>query len=92
MTIFSVSASALNSLIASMKSRPCQGGPLEKPTLKSIADLSAREVAILAPLVILVIYYGILPGSILDGFAASTDALVKGYQAALSATQTAALP
>jgi len=67
-------------------------GPLEKPSLKSIADLSAREVAILAPLVALVIYYGILPGSILDSFAASTDALVKGYQAALSATQTAALP
>jgi NADH-quinone oxidoreductase subunit M len=67
-------------------------GPLEKPSLKSITDLSAREVAILAPLVALVIYYGILPGSILDSFAASTDALVKGYQAALSATQTAALP
>jgi NADH-quinone oxidoreductase subunit M len=67
-------------------------GPLEKPSLKSITDLSAREVAILAPLMLLVIYYGVLPGSILDSFAASTDALVRGYQAAISATQTAALP
>jgi NADH-quinone oxidoreductase subunit M len=47
---------------------------------------------ILAPLMLLVIYYGVLPGSILDSFAASTDALVRGYQAAISATQTAALP
>ena len=35
--------------------------------------------------------YGIQPGPVLDSFAASTDALIKGYQAALSATSTAAL-
>ena len=66
-------------------------GPLEKPALKGIADLDRREIALLAPLVVLVIWYGVLPGPVLDSFAASTDALVKGYQAALSATKTAAL-
>ncbi len=66
-------------------------GPLEKPALKGIADLDRREIALLAPLVVLVIWYGVLPGSVLDSFAASTDALVKGYQAAMSATKTAAL-
>ncbi|MFL5081012.1 MAG: NADH-quinone oxidoreductase subunit M, partial [Microvirga sp.] len=66
-------------------------GPLEKPALKGIADLDRREIALLAPLVVLVIWYGVLPGSVLDSFAASTEALVKGYQAALSATKTAAL-
>src|SRR4051794_36379358 len=66
-------------------------GPLEKPALKGIADLDRREIALLAPLVVLVIWYGVLPGSVLDSFAASTDALVKGYQAALSATKTAVL-
>jgi NADH-quinone oxidoreductase subunit M len=66
-------------------------GPLEKPALKGIADLDRREIALLAPLVVLVIWYGVLPGSVLDSFAASTDALVKSYQAALSATKTAAL-
>jgi NADH-quinone oxidoreductase subunit M len=65
-------------------------GPFEKPGLKGIADLDRREVAILAPLVALVIYYGVVPGPVLDSFAASTDALIKGYQAALATTQTAA--
>jgi NADH-quinone oxidoreductase subunit M len=67
-------------------------GPLEKPSLRTITDLDRREIAILAPLVFLVIYYGVVPGPILDSFAASTDALVRGYQAALQATRTAALP
>jgi NADH-quinone oxidoreductase subunit M len=66
-------------------------GPLEKPSLKGILDLDRREVALLAPLVLLVIYYGVRPGPILDSFAASTDALIRGYQAALQATKTAAL-
>jgi NADH-quinone oxidoreductase subunit M len=65
-------------------------GPLDKPSLQGIADLDRREVLILYPLVALVIYYGVLPGPVLDSFAASTDALIKGYQAALSTTQTAA--
>jgi NADH-quinone oxidoreductase subunit M len=67
-------------------------GPLEKPSLRTIADLDRREIAILAPLVVLVIYYGVQPQPVLDSFAASTDALVKGYQAAMSVTKTAALP
>ena len=66
-------------------------GPLEKPSVKAIMDVDRREIAILAPLVFLVIYYGIVPGPILDSFAASTDALVRNYQAALQATKTAAL-
>jgi NADH-quinone oxidoreductase subunit M len=66
-------------------------GKLEKPSLAAITDLNRREMAIFAPLVVLVIYYGIQPGPVLDSFAASTDALIKGYQAALSATKTAAL-
>jgi NADH-quinone oxidoreductase subunit M len=67
-------------------------GPLERPSLRTIADLDRREAAILFPLVALVIYYGIVPGPVLDSVAASTDALIRGYQAALSTTQTAAAP
>ena len=37
-------------------------GALEKASLKGLLDLSPREVAILAPLVILTIFYGVLPG------------------------------
>jgi len=66
-------------------------GRLEKPSLQRIADLSGREIAILAPLAVLVIYYGVKPGPVLNAFAAPTDALLQGYQAAMLLTKTAAV-
>jgi NADH-quinone oxidoreductase subunit M len=66
-------------------------GALEKPALQNILDLNRREIITLAPLVVLVIYYGVQPGPILDAFAAPTDALMKGYEAALQTVKTAAL-
>jgi len=60
-------------------------GKLEKPELKTIADLSPREAALLFPLVILTIWYGVQPGAILDVFAPSTEALLKSAQAAADA-------
>jgi NADH-quinone oxidoreductase subunit M len=67
-------------------------GVLDKPNLQGIADLDRREMIILAPLVVLTIYYGVHPAPILDAFAASTNALIKTTQAALAvAPQAAAL-
>ena len=66
-------------------------GELEKPSLMKMTDLNRREIAVLAPLVFLTIYYGVRPGPILDVFAASTDQLIKGYEAALGAAKMAAL-
>lgn len=66
-------------------------GELVKPELKNITDLNTREVVILAPLMVLTIWYGIAPGTILDAFAAPTEALIKNYQAALTAAKTAML-
>jgi NADH-quinone oxidoreductase subunit M len=66
-------------------------GELTKPALQGIKDLTTREMVILAPLVLLVIYYGVHPGPILDSFAASTDSLLKGTQAALATVKTAAV-
>jgi NADH-quinone oxidoreductase subunit M len=66
-------------------------GVLDKPSLQGIQDLDRRELVILAPLVVLVIYYGIHPGPVLDSFAASTETLVANYQNALSAVKTAML-
>lgn len=65
-------------------------GKLDKPELQGITDLDRREIAILAPLVVLTIYYGIHPSPILDVFAPSTEALMQGVRAALSTTRTAA--
>jgi NADH-quinone oxidoreductase subunit M len=66
-------------------------GELTKPELRTIPDLNAREIATLAPLLLLVIYYGFQPQPILDAFAASTDHLISTAQAALSTTKSAAL-
>jgi len=58
-------------------------GVLEKPKLKALFDLSPREIAILAPLVLLTIYYGIYPAPVLDVTGASVKNLVANYEAAL---------
>jgi NADH-quinone oxidoreductase subunit M len=60
-------------------------GALTKVTLKSITDVDRREMAILAPLAVLVIVFGVYPAPILDACAASVSALVNSYQAALDA-------
>jgi NADH-quinone oxidoreductase subunit M len=68
-------------------------GELTKPALKSILDLSVREIAIFAPLVVLAIMFGFYPGPIMSVTAASVDQLIANYEAALSAAgQLASLP
>ena len=60
-------------------------GALEKENLKSILDLSRREVAILGPLAVLTIFFGVYPAPIMNVTAAAVDQLVGNYQAALAA-------
>jgi len=60
-------------------------GEIEKESLKSILDLSRREVAIFAPLVALAVFFGFYPAPIMTVTAASVDQLVGNYEAALSA-------
>jgi len=64
-------------------------GKLEKPALRAIQDLTWREAAVMAPLVILTILFGIYPAPILDATATSVEALIKDYQAALAAAEQA---
>jgi NADH-quinone oxidoreductase subunit M len=66
-------------------------GVIEKPNLMGIADLSTREIVILAPLVVLTLYYGVHPQPIIDASAASAEALIKGFDQALALTKTAGL-
>ena len=58
-------------------------GALVKPALKTIEDLSAREIGILAPLVALTIFFGFYPAAILDVTAVSVKKLVASYEAAV---------
>ena len=66
-------------------------GVIDKPSLMGILDLDGREIAVLAPLLILTIYYGVHPQPILDASAASIDALLKGFNQATALTQSAGL-
>ncbi len=66
-------------------------GPLQKEKLRSILDLDLREVAILFPLVIATIAFGIYPRPILNSCAASVEALLKDARAALAAHSAAKL-
>ncbi len=72
-------------------------GVLSKDSLKGLLDLSAREKAIIYPLVVLVIFFGVYPAPLLDYTAASVDALVNKVSltleaAAANATAVAAAP
>ena len=64
-------------------------GALTKDSLKSLLDLSAREKAILYPLVLLVIFFGVYPAPVFDATAQSVKALVTDVTASLNAAETA---
>jgi NADH-quinone oxidoreductase subunit M len=58
-------------------------GVLDKPKLKAIADMTPREIAFMAPLVILTILFGFYPAPILDVTAKSVNQLVERHTAAV---------
>ena len=62
-------------------------GALEKATLKDILDLNPREIAILAPLVLLTIFFGVYPAALLDVTALSVKKLVQNYEAAVKTAE-----
>ena len=66
-------------------------GKLEKPSLFNIKDLGWREMAILAPLVILTIVFGIYPKPVLDVSATSVTQLIDNFHHAVSSVQSAEL-
>jgi NADH-quinone oxidoreductase subunit M len=91
--LFSTTGIILSAAYALFLYRRVVFGVLEKPSLQAIMDLSGREQALFVPLILLTLYYGVHPAPILDGCAASVEALLKGYDPAMSVTKTAlALP
>jgi NADH-quinone oxidoreductase subunit M len=60
-------------------------GKLEKEDLKQILDLDRREIAFFAPLVVLAILMGVMPGPFLDVMHVSVDNLIQQYQTAMQA-------
>ena len=64
-------------------------GPLEKPSLRAIADMNYREIVVFAPLVLLVLLFGFYPAPLLDVTAVSVKKLVSGYELAIKAASAA---
>ncbi|MET3790035.1 NADH-quinone oxidoreductase subunit M [Aquamicrobium terrae] len=65
-------------------------GALTKDSLKGMLDLSGREKAVLYPLVVLTIFFGVYPAPVLDVTAQSVKTLVSNVTASINAAQTAA--
>jgi len=61
-------------------------GVLDKPKLMNITDMNAREIVIIAPLVVLTIFFGVYPAPIFDITAVSVKNLVTNYEAAIRAS------
>jgi NADH-quinone oxidoreductase subunit M len=59
-------------------------GRLEKRDLMGILDLSSREVAIFAPLILLTLWMGVYPSSFTVFFDAAVGRMVEHHQAALA--------
>ncbi len=67
-------------------------GVLVNPALKTIKDLSYREIAIMAPLVFLTLLLGIYPAPVLDVTAVSVKKLVAAYEAAVGPAAALVVP
>lgn len=62
-------------------------GALTKENLKTIVDVDAREVAIFAPLLLIVFVMGIYPSLFLDVMHVTVESLIDRYHGALAAAQ-----
>ncbi|MEP9371697.1 NADH-quinone oxidoreductase subunit M [Mesorhizobium sp. KR1-2] len=65
-------------------------GALTKDSLKGLLDLSFREKAIIYPLVVLTIFFGVYPAPVFDVTAASVQSLISNITASLDAAQAVA--
>jgi len=61
-------------------------GKLVRPELKNILDLSGREIAMFAPLVLVTLWLGVYPASFTSFFSATVDALVQNHEQAMNLT------
>jgi NADH-quinone oxidoreductase subunit M len=55
-------------------------GKLEKPSLAKIADMNPREIAVMAPLVILTIVLGFYPKPVFDTTSGAVKAMIAPYE------------
>ncbi len=83
--IFAATGVILSAAYALLLYRRVVFGALVKPSLKTIQDLTAREIALLAPLVIITIALGIYPKPVFDVTTPAVAKLISDNKAALAA-------
>jgi NADH-quinone oxidoreductase subunit M len=66
-------------------------GRLTKDDLKAMLDLSPREIAVLAPLIVATLWMGLYPAPFLDVMDASVANLISDHKTAMEALQPASL-
>ena len=66
-------------------------GELTKDDLKKILDVSPREIAVFAPLILIVFFMGIYPIPFLDVMHSSVENLIERYHSALAAHNAVAI-
>jgi NADH-quinone oxidoreductase subunit M len=92
LALFATSGVILSAAYALYLYRRVVFGVLEKPSLKAIMDMGPREIAVMAPLVLLTIFFGFYPAPILDVTATSVKKLVANYETAIKTAKQAAAP
>ncbi len=66
-------------------------GRITREDLRGLLDLSPREIAVFAPLILLTLWMGVYPSSFLGFFEASVANLVARHEAALGAARLAGM-
>ena len=66
-------------------------GRITRDDLRALLDLSPREYAVFAPLILLTLWMGVYPQSFLSFFETSVAALVERHEAALGAARLAGM-
>src|SRR6202142_39879 len=82
--IFAATGVILSAAYALFLDRRIIFGALVKPSLQTIQDLTAREIAILAPLVIITIALGVYPKPVLDVTTPAVAKLISDNKTALA--------
>ena len=83
--IFAATGVILSAAYALLLYRRVVFGALVKPSLKTIQDLTGREIALLAPLVIITIALGVYPKPVFDVTTPAVAKLIRDNKAALAA-------
>jgi NADH-quinone oxidoreductase subunit M len=88
--LFATSGVVLSAAYALYLYRRVVFGPLDKPSLQTINDLTPRELLLFVPLIALTIYYGVRPQPIIEASAAAVANLLQSHTALANAAHVVA--